>query len=733
MKTHRFLLVATVVLAFVSAASAFPKITELIRYYGRVTSATISGDYTYFSTTNCLGVLDISDLLQPQLINFQDISSIRGLFIEGDYLFATRKNTLSAYSLNDPTFPTPFSSISFSGYSHYHRVHDGILGMTSGNVSVNARTGIWYYSGALQFIDANNPQDKDVAFHSNWYYKDFDWNGDYAYVCANQGNPRGDEIQIWNLAHEPHPELVTTIHIFTAGMLIHQNRLIAINHTLQSFSLDDPVNPSDPTTFPEFPDSSRVFGYLYMKGDTLYVEHGDIWLYDLSDPVEPAFISHYEAPEGFDQVKLDGDRMMARTQEVIYFFDAFNLADIFEASRVEFSEGSALRVQTSGNQLTLAAKEDGVYCYSLADDPTSPQQIFHLTGENDAADAVWRGDYLYCCITGVGLVTYDISDPQHPVQTELFEGRFPSLAVWDDLLYALDNYAGLNIYQLDDPAHPQLLSQNRNIRNANSMRIEYPRLYAYYSENHTVVDISNPEQTELYHLTLPVDEWYATKIVDFEAIGDYGFELVGYCNDLNQTYYDMLWLFVMDISTLGEFSVLDSFRLNSSTHYDLYNIGEYLGFTSGSLSYALDPEAIVRDHELIGVSTFGADAPPISTSLLGSTLYTASGSALTVYDMSDFVGVPEETLVPENPMLLSSYPNPFNAVTRLTYSVPSAGNVNLSVFDMAGRQVATLYEGAQTAGTHAVNWDAEGMTSGIYIIRLSNVMGSRDTKVLLMK
>jgi len=64
------------------------------------------------------------------------------------------------------------------------------------------------------------------------------------------------------------------------------------------------------------------------------------------------------------------------------------------------------------------------------------------------------------------------------------------------------------------------------------------------------------------------------------------------------------------------------------------------------------------------------------------------------------------------------YPNPFNATTKISYSLAEAGNVTLKVYDIAGRLVDTLIEEFQQAGEHDVIWDASKQASGIYFCRL---------------
>lgn len=67
---------------------------------------------------------------------------------------------------------------------------------------------------------------------------------------------------------------------------------------------------------------------------------------------------------------------------------------------------------------------------------------------------------------------------------------------------------------------------------------------------------------------------------------------------------------------------------------------------------------------------------------------------------------------------LAAYPNPFAASTTISYNLIEASSMHLSVFDMLGRKVATLFEGHQNAGTQSVVFDASSLPSGLYVYRL---------------
>ena len=89
--------------------------------------------------------------------------------------------------------------------------------------------------------------------------------------------------------------------------------------------------------------------------------------------------------------------------------------------------------------------------------------------------------------------------------------------------------------------------------------------------------------------------------------------------------------------------------------------------------------------------------------------------------------------VPSQFSLNQNYPNPFNPETSISFSVAQDGLTNLTVYNLLGQQVATLFnENAQTGTNYKVNFDASKLSSGIYIYRLkqnSNVITKKMTLI----
>ena len=88
---------------------------------------------------------------------------------------------------------------------------------------------------------------------------------------------------------------------------------------------------------------------------------------------------------------------------------------------------------------------------------------------------------------------------------------------------------------------------------------------------------------------------------------------------------------------------------------------------------------------------------------------------------------------PSSHLMARNYPNPFNPVTTISYTIPTAGNVEMKVFDVTGRQVATLVNTYQSTGNYTVAWDGSDSPSGIYFYRLSVGNLSFTNRMVLMK
>ena len=83
--------------------------------------------------------------------------------------------------------------------------------------------------------------------------------------------------------------------------------------------------------------------------------------------------------------------------------------------------------------------------------------------------------------------------------------------------------------------------------------------------------------------------------------------------------------------------------------------------------------------------------------------------------------------------LKQNYPNPFNPSTTIEFALPKSTFVTLKVYNLLGEEVATLIAEQRSAGIHRINWDARGLTSGVYLYRLEGGEFVQTKKLILLR
>ncbi|OQY73810.1 MAG: hypothetical protein B6D44_06160 [Ignavibacteriales bacterium UTCHB2] len=83
--------------------------------------------------------------------------------------------------------------------------------------------------------------------------------------------------------------------------------------------------------------------------------------------------------------------------------------------------------------------------------------------------------------------------------------------------------------------------------------------------------------------------------------------------------------------------------------------------------------------------------------------------------------------------LLQNYPNPFNPITTIKYSLPKVSDIKIIIYDILGREVATLVNEQQQPGNYEVKWDASNISSGIYFYQLKTEKYVDTKKMILLK
>jgi len=101
--------------------------------------------------------------------------------------------------------------------------------------------------------------------------------------------------------------------------------------------------------------------------------------------------------------------------------------------------------------------------------------------------------------------------------------------------------------------------------------------------------------------------------------------------------------------------------------------------------------------------------------------------------VSDVVTVDGQPSVPLEFALLQNYPNPFNPQTVITFRLPESDRLRLEVYDIIGRFITTLIDDEMSAGEHQITYDVYGLSSGVYIYRLTTGAGTLHRTMVVTK
>jgi hypothetical protein len=162
------------------------------------------------------------------------------------------------------------------------------------------------------------------------------------------------------------------------------------------------------------------------------------------------------------------------------------------------------------------------------------------------------------------------------------------------------------------------------------------------------------------------------------------------------------------------------------------NYFAYAGETAGwkTTAFYLDAgtayDGMYMDNEATGGSIFGTWDP---TKIVPGIFFIGHDSIKGVITNQTVV----EESAPAGFSVAQNSPNPFNPTTTINFSLPEAGQVSVTVFNVAGQKVATLSDGFMQAGSHSVVWDASGISAGVYFYTVASGKFSRTMKMTLLK
>ncbi len=437
--------------------------------------------------------------------------------------------------------------------------------------------------------------------------------------------------------------------------------------------------------------------HLEFKGNYAYVTNyiEGLRAVDISDPTNPVTVDN-SSPAYFNRLALDGNYIyVADDQYNLKIFDISNPASLIEVGSLNFPTPNDFTTGISAlNGYVYVAQYDAGLKVIDVSDPTQPTQVATYTQNVELTHLDAQGNYVYACdqfqVTN-RIDIFDVTDPLNPeiVGVKTFSDPPPRASknfVFGDVLLVADGF------------DPYL----------------------------TVLDVSNPSQPfQISTQMVPDEVWRvdATENYFFVATYDAGLhiyenpygivpvELTSFTASVSGNSVQLTWETATEVNNYGfviERSLIDNESEDNS--WEKINFVQGQGNTSSPYSYSFTDENLLTGTYQYRLKQIDYD-----------------GS----FEFSDIVEV--EILTPIEFSLSPNYPNPFNPSTTIQYSIPKSGNVKLIVYSSLGEEVATLVNNYEEAGKYKINFDASGLSSGIYFYKLQTNNFNQIRKMILLR
>lgn len=218
---------------------------------------------------------------------------------------------------------------------------------------------------------------------------------------------------------------------------------------------------------------------------------------------------------------------------------------------------------------------------------------------------------------------------------------------------------------------------------------------------------------EIYPLAIQLDDPDQSR---------WGFELTSYLND-NQTHEGGT-LEIVQGNTMTQLSNNTGTDLDYLKHT---SNGTFQGVPNGPVAWPFLWTAPVSGSGSVTFE-FAGNAANGNGSTGGDYIYVSSTTVTEIVN-----SVKNDVTLNKTFELISAYPNPFNPTTTLRVKAPVSGLSTLAVYNMSGQLVRKVYEGFLDGSVREFGFDGSGLSSGIYIARLSGNGYSKDAKLVLMK
>ncbi|MEZ4386196.1 MAG: FlgD immunoglobulin-like domain containing protein [Candidatus Krumholzibacteriia bacterium] len=675
------------------------------------------------------------------------------LRMDGEFAFiASEGYGINFVDFSDPTNPILLGAVDTPGYAQAIDLQSGILAVADG------------YSGLrlMDVVEPDHPRFLSVL-ELPGVSLDVAIRGDYAYVCTSNSSQSG--IHIVDLSLPMSPVHVGLFEPTSSCRLVTFSGDLMIVGTSSGIIVADVTDPLAPVVLGSR-NSPWSLQSVTVVDSTVFCTFGPdgAWIIDISDPQSPdvvyrfhpsntcligvtvrddiAFVGDYwggtmvvdisylPSPEIIAEVpNSNGDRVLIYRDGLLYTASGSGGVDVYDVSSLtSYDITDQLSIPgTFGNDIEI----DGDLAYiasnggiSVADisNPSSLTTAGSLWLDRDVTAIEYMDGFLYC--GSYDLKVVDVTNPNEPqlgAQLDINLGA-DGLLVVDHQLFASTGF--LYVFDVFDPRKPTYLDYVSIGAHAFDQKEQDGLLYVSgLGGSLTILELQGDHGTMLPRRIGQVST---------EGRGA-GLDVVGNVAYLTVDFHG---LYIIDVSTPENpviLSIIDPPGYESDVA-----VRDGVAYVASSLGFvAIDVSDPAHPFVIGGIAT-DDDVEAIAIGPESLILLTHGSGILSAPFQCPSASPPSIESPSEESRVTSVFPNPFNPVTSVKIRCRNAEAIELTVFDLKGRRIATLAEGEFAAGEHVFEWRGRdtcgrAVAAGTYLMRLRTPDGVECNKITLAK
>jgi len=697
------------------------------RYY----SNSINGDYMYFATQGGIDIFTISDSASLSFEKRIPLTGTNSIYIKDDIAYLTGKKFVTL-DLNDPLNPEIQGVIQFDFGSTWQIGIDNNYAFTVSSFGFPP-----YYSNSIIIIDVSSLQNPHIATSIS------DGNCIAAFDIDSVYNRLAVEWYDWDIPG------------------------------LEAVRIYDISIPLSPVCIDSFP----FFCYEVLQDFALM----DNYIFSLLATTSNSYLHVYDINlhERIDSLVIQNPTQIEIIDDIAYVRQesGFTIIDVSDPNNC-FIEGS---YNSDFYSLAIGIQDTIVYCINnilesephqyryLIDiqsinisDPGNCRVIneYHAPDENYTIQI--KDNYGFVANKNRGIIIYDLIDPSHPelVNSITTNTQISHLDIENTMLYFSDHAGNFYIYDIANPAVPLFISRIDSIGEVTDMHIENNIAFLLAEPVVYIFDISEPSQVDTLSIIQSVSyPKYICVNDDALYINDNNIGMAIFdISDLSEPIYQETYQFQYDgyeIEVYDDIAYVGLYRrtmeiidvrnpmqpnligtLNTIGTYSNVSIYDGLLFLSKSnrtliFDLAVPESPVLLDSIECYYSTPGS-LPVAKVLMQDSLIYVPTANYVEILRFTP-TGIEQAAEIPMQFTLSPNFPNPFNASTTISYTLPERTEVMLDIYDILGRKVTTLIDRRQSTGYHQAIWRADDLASGMYFYKLQAGEYSQSKKMLLMK